>query len=238
MSVFRFKQFSVHQDAAAMKVGTDATLLGAWADVANAENILDIGSGTGVLSLMLAQRNENAKITALELEAAAFLQSKYNFEKSLWSNRLSVLHTAVQDFETDHKFDLIISNPPFYDHTKYFKATEVQRRIARSTDTLTFEALCASVSRLLSPEGSFQLILPIEAEDNFVKMAAANHLKLYKKTLVFPKATKTANRLLMSFSKVEKPYSASSMTIRNAGNDYHDYSPEFIELLKDFLIIF
>jgi tRNA1Val (adenine37-N6)-methyltransferase len=238
MSVFRFKQFSVHQDAAAMKVGTDATLLGAWADVAFVENILDIGSGTGVLSLMLAQKNSSAKITALELEQAAFLQTKYNFENSPWSNRLRVLHRAVQDFETDNKFDFIISNPPFYDHTKYFKAAEAQRRLARSTDTLTYEELCISVSRLLRPEGSFQLILPIEVEDDFVKIAAQNQLKLYRKTLVFPKVTKTVNRVLMAFSKAEKTYSESSLTIRNAGTDYHDYSPEFIELLKDFLIIF
>lgn len=238
MSVFKFKQFSVHQDACAMKVGTDATLLGAWADLQRAENILDIGTGTGVLALMAAQRNLAAKITAVELDEAAFHQAKNNFNISPWANRLRVFHRAIQKFETENKFEIIISNPPFYDHTKHLKAAEEQRRLARSTDTLAYADLCASASRLLSPEGSFQLILPTVAEDDFVKTAASNQLKLYRKTLVFPKATKAANRVLMAFSKVEKSYSESSLSIRNAGSDYHDYSPEFIELLRDFLIIF
>ncbi len=238
MSVFKFKQFSVHQDASAMKVGTDATLLGAWADLKSAENILDIGTGTGVLALMAAQRNLAAKITAVELDEAAFHQAKNNFDISPWATRLRVFHSSIQHFERENKFDIIISNPPFYDHTKHLKAAEEQRRFARSTDTLAYADLCASVVRLLSPEGSFQLILPTVAEDDFVKTAAANHLKLYKKTLVFPKATKKANRVLMAFSKVEKTYSESSLSIRNAGSDYQDYSPEFIELLRDFLIIF
>jgi tRNA1Val (adenine37-N6)-methyltransferase len=238
MSVFKFKQFLVHQDACAMKVGTDATLLGAWADLQRAENILDIGTGTGVLALMAAQRNLAAKITAVELDEAAFHQAKNNFSISPWANRLRVFHRAIQKFETENKFEVIISNPPFYDHTKHLKAAEEQRRLARSTDTLAYADLCASASRLLSPEGSFQLILPTVAEDDFVKTAASNQLMLHRKTLVFPKATKAANRVLMAFSKVEKSYLESSLTIRNASSDYHDYSPEFIELLRDFLIIF
>ena len=238
MSVFKFKQFSVHQDACAMKVGTDATLLGAWADLKSAENILDIGTGTGVLALMAAQRNMAAKIIAVELDEAAYHQAKNNFEISPWANRLQIFHSSIQHFERENKFDLIISNPPFFDHTKHLKAAEEQRRLARSTDTLTYADLCASASRLLSPEGSFQLILPTVAEDDFIKIAAVNQLMLHRKTLVFPKANKAANRVLMAFSKEEKSYSESSLSIRNAGSDYHDYSPEFIELLRDFLIIF
>jgi len=238
MSFFRFKQFSVQQDAAAMKVGTDATLLGAWADVVNSENILDIGSGTGILSLMLAQRNEIAKITALELDEAAFLQSKFNFENSPWSNRLEVFHTAVQDFETELKIDCIISNPPYYEHQKHVKAAKEQRRIARSTVTLTYDELCHSVIRLLSNDGSFHLILPSNAENDFVKIATENKLLLFRKTFVIPIENKAANRVLMSFSKQEKPYSESKLTIRKSGTVAHDYSPEFEAILRDFLIIF
>lgn len=238
MSVFKFKQFSVHQDACAMKVGTDATLLGAWADLNSAVNILDIGTGTGVLALMAAQRNMTANITAVELDEAAYHQAKNNFDISPWANRLRVFHSSIQHFEREYKFDLIISNPPFYDHTKHLKAAAEQRRLARSTDTLTYSDLCASVSRLLTPEGSFQLILPTVAENDFVKTAEANQLKLFRKTLVFPKATKAANRVLMAFSKEEKSYSESSLSIRNASSNYHDYNPEFVELLRDFLIIF
>ena len=238
MSIFHFKQFSVRQEISAMKIGTDSTLLGAWADLTNANRILDIGSGTGVLSLMAAQRNSIAKITAVELDDSAFNEAKFNFENSPWSDRLEICHSAIQDFRTSEEFDVILSNPPFYDHEKHLQALELQRRNARSTDTLSFCELCESLKRLISQEGNIYLILPIAAAEDFIKTANENSLFLFKKTMIIPRVTKAANRVMMAFSKTKKPYSETSITIRNAGNGYHDYSPEFIELLKDFLIIF
>ncbi len=238
MSIFQFKQFSVRQEVSAMKIGTDSTLLGAWADLTNATQILDIGCGTGVLALMAAQRNSSAKITAVELDDSAFYEAKFNFENSPWSDRLEILHSPIQDFRTSVAFDVILSNPPFYDHEKHLKASEEQRRKARSTDTLSFLELCESINRLLSKEGSFYLILPIDAAEDFIKTATENGLFLYKKTIVIPRVSKAANRVMMAFSKTKKPCSETSITIRNAGNGYHDYSPEFIELLQNFLIIF
>ena len=238
MSVFYLKKFAVAQDECAMKVGTDSTILGAWANAEKADRILDIGSGTGVLALMMAQKNTDAEITAIEIDEAAYLQAKGNFKNSPWSERLQLFHCPVQEFKSPTLFDVIISNPPFYQSGKHIAAPDEKRRIARSTETLSFDDLAAAVSALLSPEGIFYLILPTENETAFVEAAQVEKLYIIKRTLVYPRIGKAANRVLMGFSKNELTLEQRGITIRNDSSEAHNYTIEFKELLRDFMIIF
>ena len=152
MKPFIFKQFKIQQDNTAMKVGTDGVLLGAWADSENATNILDIGTGTGLIALMLAQRNLKANITAIEIDEQASLQASENFNNSPWEIRLSIKNLKLQDFVVEEKFDLIVSNPPFFNNT--FQANSSERNIARQTETLSFNELLKNTASLLSENGA------------------------------------------------------------------------------------
>jgi tRNA1Val (adenine37-N6)-methyltransferase len=155
--MFQFKQFTIHQDQCAMKVSTDACILGAWVDVAQAENILDIGAGTGLLSLMMAQRS-TACIDAVELDTPAFEQAKSNIAESNWGDRVEVFLGKIQDFSSDKKYDYIVSNPPFYQN--HLKSEKVQKNQAHHTETLSFEELLDSVLRLRTTSGKFAVLLP------------------------------------------------------------------------------
>jgi tRNA1Val (adenine37-N6)-methyltransferase len=239
MSTFHFKQFAISQDRCAMKIGTDSTLLGAWAKVTAANRILDIGTGTGVLALMSAQRNETASILGIEYEEEAFLQASENIALSPWANRVQVYHQAIQDFESVEYFDAIISNPPFYPIDTHLQSTNPARNLARATKSLEFEELLAAVSKLLCPKtGVFSIILPIEVATIFSNMASTKDLYLIDKTNIIPREGKTVNRVLMAFSKVAHSYTASNLMIRTADKGHHNYSEAFRHLLKDFLIIF
>lgn len=160
MSEFRFKHFTVDMEGAAMKVGTDGVLVGAWAALDGARRILDIGSGTGVIALMAAQRNADADIVAIDVDKAATECAARNFERSPWAERLSAKCVRVQDFADDERFDAIISNPPYF--LDSLLSPSQQRTMARHAVTLTFEELSDSVCRLLSDDGHFTLILPTE----------------------------------------------------------------------------
>jgi tRNA1Val (adenine37-N6)-methyltransferase len=153
---FRFKQFSVDDSKCAMKVGTDAVLLGAWADVTCAETILDIGTGCGLIALMAAQRS-NAHITAIDIDESTTLQSKENFLSSPWHDRLEAIH--IEQFQPDYLFDLIICNPPFFKNA--LKTPFHERNLARHNDSLSFESLVSHVNILLSENGKFFFILPV-----------------------------------------------------------------------------
>lgn len=239
MSTFQFKQFAINQDRCAMKIGTDSTLLGAWAKVIGASKILDIGTGTGVLALMSAQRNETANIIGVEYEEDAFLQASENIAASPWANRIQIYHQAIQDFESVEYFDAIISNPPFYPIDSHLQSTNPARNLARATKSLEFEELLEAVSKLLCPKnGTFSIILPIEVEMVFSKMASTKGLYLIDKTNIIPREGKAVNRVLMAFSKVVHAYTTSNITIRTADEGHHNYSEVFRHLLKDFLIIF
>jgi len=239
MSLFRFKQFSVAQERCAMKIGTDSTLLGAWAKIEDASHILDIGTGSGVLALMSAQRNQVAMIQAVEYEAQAFLQAQENISNSPWTNRIQLYHQAIQDFDSEQYFDAIISNPPFYPIDSHLQSSDPNRKLARSTQSLGFKALLEAVARLLCPiNGIFSIILPIEIMPTFITMAEDQGLKLYAKTTVIPRTEKAANRVLMAFSIQKRPYQTDTISIRKEGSEHHNYTEEFRTLLKDFLIIF
>ena len=179
---FEFKRFSVQQDKCAMKIGTDGVLLGAWASIDKHPNsILDIGTGTGIIALQLAQRSDAAVIDAIEKNADAFEQAVLNFENSEWSDRLYCYHASLAEFssEIDDRYELIVSNPPFY--TSTFETNDRARNTARFSSALPTDMLVNSVSKLLDKNGVFALILPYKEEDNFVELAMKKELYLNRK---------------------------------------------------------
>src|SRR5262245_47431299 len=150
MGLFNFKQFIIRDDKASMKVGTDAVLLGAWADVASAKKILDIGAGTGVITLMAAQRNQNAEVVAVEIQLPDFEELFENVRQSPWHNRIHVCHSSIQDYKSEIQFDCIICNPPFF--SKSLLPPVESRQKTRHNVTLTQKDLVESVKRLLASE--------------------------------------------------------------------------------------
>jgi len=217
-----------------MKVGTDGVLIGAWANIENAERILDIGTGTGLITLMLAQRS-NAKITGIEIDPEAALQAQENAKQSPWPQQIEIIEGKFQDWalEINQKWDHIVTNPPFFNNS--LKAPDLQRNIARHSDMLSQEDLIQGVSIILSDKGKFSLILPYTEAQLFIVEAALKHLYCTSKVLVKPSPNKKANRVLMTFSKERCVNSEKEMVIRDSLNNY---TPEFIELTKEFYLKF
>ena len=233
MKPFNFKQFSIQQNNTAMKVGTDGVLLGAWTTVKNG-TILDIGTGTGLIAIMLAQRSKTALIDAIEVEEDAHNQAKENIASCNWKNRISAHHLPIQNFKPTTQYDLIISNPPFF--LASTKAPNEDRNTARHTDSLSFDDLIASVIRLLNSEGIFSLILPINEAELFINIATAQHLFLNKKCVIKPNPTKPAKRVLMEFSFSKTDIVSKELTIETATR--HQYTKEYISLTQDFYLKF
>ena len=174
-SAFRFRQFTIHQDKCAMKVGTDAVLLGSWVDPKNAHQILDIGTGTGLIALMLAQKS-SAEIDAIDIDESACQQAKENFRISPWFSRVKIYHHSLQGFSetSEKKYDLIVSNPPYFHHAS--KPPEEARLNARHNDQLSFSELIAGVKKLLTDNGRFCLILPCKEGTEFIDLAQMSGL--------------------------------------------------------------
>lgn len=234
MSVFKFKQFTVKQDRCAMKIGTDGVLLGAWTPlINNPYNILDIGAGTGVLSLMLAQRSNAEQIDAIEIDAAAFEQATDNFEASPWNDRLFCFHAGLDEFmeEPEDEYDLILSNPPFY--TENYKTENISRDLARFEDALPFEDLVEAADLLLSEQGIFAVIIPYKEEDRF--LALATSFELYPIQITHVKGTPTTEikRSLLAFSRIQQTPLMDELTIEISR---HEYTPEYIKLTQDFYL--
>ncbi len=231
--MFKFKQFTIKQDKTAMKVGTDGVLIGAWTNCSNAQKILDIGSGTGLISIMLAQRNENAKITGIEIEKDAFLQSLENVNASPWSDRIEIKNKSLQVFakKNDQKFDLIISNPPFFVNSE--KAPEKKRNLARHTDSLPFKTLVSLSKKLLSTNGILSVIVPINKKKEFEFLANYNNLFLQRETVVKPNFTKLPKRILLEFTKYVNNYEGNYLILEI---ERHVYTQEYIDLTKDFYL--
>ena len=232
---FKFKQFSIHQDRCAMKVGTDGVLLGAWSPLPkNCFNILDIGAGTGVLSLMLAQRTEAEQIDAIEIDENAYEQCVENFENSKWGNRLFCYHAGLDEFleeMEDESFDLIISNPPFY--TDDYKSENKSRDLARFEDAMPFEELIEAAALLLSDNGIFSVIIPYKEEERFVAMC--NQLDLFTLKITRVKGTPTSEikRSLLAFCRKEQTPLIDELVIEISR---HNYTSEYIELTKEFYL--
>ena len=231
---FQFKQFSVAQDRCAMKVGTDAVLLGAWSALDHMPNtILDIGSGTGILALIMAQRSTAELIDALEIDADAYEQCVHNFETSDWGDRLFCYHVSLDEFvgEIEDTYDLIISNPPFY--TDHFKSRNEARNKARFEDALPFEELLTSVSKLLSVTGQLNVIIPFSEEINFISLAKNVDLYPIRILRVRGQEESPVKRSLISFTFQENKIEVSELTIEITR---HHYTHDYINLTKDFYL--
>lgn len=233
--MFSFKQFSIEQDRCAMKIGTDGVLLGAWTPIENnTYSILDIGTGTGVIALMLAQRSTAEQIDALEIDEEAYEQSVDNFENSPWSDRLFCFHAALDEFVEDpeDEYDLIVSNPPFYTEDYYSK--NEQRDLARFADAMPFEDLIEAADLLLSENGIFSVIIPFKEEEHFLALAKEYELYPLKITRVKGTPTTEIKRSLLALSRNKKPVVPVDELIIETSR--HQYTPEYIELTKHFYL--
>ena len=231
---FKFKQFEVNQDRCAMKIGTDGVLLGAWSSINhNPFSILDIGAGTGVVSLMLAQRSFAELIDAIEIDDDTYEQCAENFENSPWNDRLFCYHASLDQFtqEIDDKYDLIVSNPPFY--SEDYKSKNTQRDMARFQDALPFINLLESVSKLLTETGIFSVIIPFKEEAKFLKIAEESGLFVKRLTKVKGNPDSDIKRSLIEFSFMKKDFIIDELIIET---DRHQYTEEYISLTKDFYL--
>ena len=241
---FHFKEFSINQDRCAMKIGTDGVLLGAWVSIdANAEHVLDIGAGTGIIALQLAQRSIAERIDAVEIDAAAFEQCTNNFEDSPWADRLFCYHASAQEFATemDETYDLIVSNPPFYSPSlrksgslpEGEKIMPKSRKFARFTDALPFEHLIGCVYNLLSEDGIFALILPRKEEESFINLASEAGLFPKRICRVRGNSTSEEKRSLLEFSYQRTEIEITELTIET---ERHKYTDAYRSLVKDFYL--
>ncbi|TQD40471.1 tRNA1(Val) (adenine(37)-N6)-methyltransferase [Haloflavibacter putidus] len=231
---FRFKEFSVEQDKCAMQIGTDGVLLGAWTTIPkNTFSILDIGAGTGVIALQMAQRSQAELIDAIEIEENAYEQCVENFENSPWNDRLFCYHASLEEFteEIDESYDLIVSNPPFYDED--FTSVEATRNTARFTEALPFSELIKNVAKLLSEKGNFSLIIPHKNQEEVLQLAKEAGLYLQKITLVQGNADTPVKRNLLQFSFTEVALEKTQLVIEK---ERHQYTQEYKDLVKAFYL--
>ena len=232
---FQFKQFTIHQEHSAMKVGTDGVLLGAWAHGEQAKRMLDIGTGTGLIALMLAQRF-TAQIDALEIDPTACKEAQQNVEASRWSERITIINRAVQEYAVTgaHHYDLIVSNPPFFQQS--LKAATAERTQARHTDNLHVEELFASVVKLLAPKGAFEVIIPAKSLAQYKQLAAQYQLHNNRLLWVKPTPDKAPKRVLCRFSFTQSSLHEDILVIESGGR--HIYSEEYLKLTRDFYLGF
>lgn len=229
--MFQFKQFAIQQDRTPMKVGTDGVLLGAWAELEHGTRILDIGTGTGLIALMAAQRNPSALIDALEIEPNACEQARENMLESPWAERITVVPTALQDYVSPPIYDCILCNPPFFNSST--KTPDQGRTLARHDDTLPHPVLIEHANRLLAPQGVFCLILPVKEGTEAILHARQHRLFPQRITQVLPNPGKPPKRLLIQFARHETETRTDELVIEFSR---HQYTPEYIRLTRDFYL--
>lgn len=230
---FQFKQFKITQEKAAMRVGTDGVLLGAWANITGATNILDIGTGTGLIALMLAQRC-SAKITGVEIDKPAADEALQNVKYSPWDGRINIINSSFQDFvkNTNPQFDLIVSNPPFFMND--MRPKNLNRNIARHGDKLPLSHLADGVEKCLTQNGRFSLILPVFSAEKFIDLSTKYGLNLVRLTEVKPKNVSPTLRFLMEFKRVPAICRKDSINIRTS--DGSDYTKTYKNFTRDFYL--
>ena len=230
---FKFKNFTVWHDKCAMKVGTDGVLLGSWASVDGCDSILDVGTGTGLISLMVAQRSE-ADIHAIDIDEAACLQAKDNIAASAYRSRIQVTCTSVQEFaeKKDRTFSHILSNPPYFPNS--LKGPDKQRNAARHNDTLPLEELLASCNKMLAPEGKISLILPESLSDALNEITTSYPLYPTRRTLVIPTPGSAPKRILLELSRSQEAACETSQLIIELAR--HQYSADYIQLTKEYYL--
>lgn len=226
MKAFTFKRFEIQQSKEVFRVWTDGVLLGALADGNHALNVLEIGTGTGLISLMLAQRNPDAGFLAIDISREAADLAGLNFRHSPFSGRLQAVHQDLKHFITEEKFDLIVSNPP------YFEASDSEKdKVARQTVELNFGQLVSKSSELLSEGGILSVIIPVEAGEGFIKETGKNGLFLIRRISIKGITYADPKRLLLEFSNVERELEESEFIIEKSPRQYSD---QYLELTKEF----
>ncbi len=232
---FQFKKFKIIQEKAAMKVGTDGVLLGTWTEISNTKTILDVGTGTGLIALIMAQRSE-AQITGIEIEKKAAEEAIENASQSSWSNRISIKNISFQQFAetTKENFDLIISNPPFFVNDQ--KPKDSNLSIAKHNDLLPFPKLINGAIKLINDKGRLVLILPVKPANAFIELANKNGLFLNRLTQVRPNNQKEIHRYLMEFSKNRIAIETDELSIHE--DDSSDFTQKYKSLTKDFYLKF
>jgi tRNA1Val (adenine37-N6)-methyltransferase len=230
---FSFKQFTIHQDKAAFKVGTDGVLLGAVADLAGVNRILDVGSGTGLIAIMAAQRS-NAEIIAIEPDYDSYIQCRENIRLCPWKERIKVENISLQEYNTSGLFDLIVSNPPFF--TDSLKSPDPRKSSSRHNDSLTNGELLDNVARLLTETGRFQLILPYVEGNIFIADAAGYGLICIDILKIRPLPNSEIRRLILTFSRQRLKTTERFLTIEHGKR--HEFTGEYINLTKEFYLKF
>lgn len=228
---FRFQQFTVFHDKCAMKVGTDGTILGAWVNVDAARTALDIGTGTGLIALMMAQKNIQLQIYAIDIENSAIEQATINVSQSPFSERIKLKKTALQDMDQDKRYDLIVSNPPFF--TETLKSPDSKRAVARHADSLSAEELISFSAKALSIEGRLSVIYPYKYKGMLLDTASKYQLYPTRTTALYPTPQSSPKRILIEFSRHEGETLEESLIIEL---ERHVYSSEFKQLVKDFYL--
>ncbi len=232
---YQFKQFTIYHDKCAMKVGTDGVLLGAWANVEKCTNILDIGTGTGLIAIMVAQRT-NTLIDAVEIEESAYNQAKTNAQNCPWNEKISVHHCSIQDYSknTKHKYQSIVSNPPYFSNS--LKSVNENKTIARHNDLLSSTDLLQACNKLLSSNGNLSVIMPYAEGCLFIVEAAKMGLFCNRKTNVKSSPHTNIIRLLLEFSKIPVLYKEDNLTIYT--DETNEYSEKYKNLTKEFYLNF
>ena len=229
MSVFKFKKFSIIQEKSAMKVGTDGVLLGCWISCEKANNILDIGCGTGLITLMLGQRSLNSNVIGIEIDKIASQEAQLNSSNSDWEERIEIKHTSLQQFTPQLNFDLIVSNPPFFHQNK----SQQSRDIARHANTLSFEELIGNAAKLLAEKGIFSVVIPKNSEEYFCKIAAVHNLYCNRVCYIKGSETSQVKRVMMEFSFIKTVVLTEHLTIETSR---HNYTDKYIQLCKEFYL--
>lgn len=229
---FQFKQFTVWHDKCAMKVGTDGVLLGAWASVRNAHKILDVGTGTGLVALMLAQRSlPDADIVALEIDKAAAGQAGENVARSPWKERIEVVQADFRNYQSSDKFDVIVSNPPYF--VDSLECPDQQRNAARHNDSLTYEELLEGVAGLLAEDGAFTIVIPTDVADRVKMIATAKNLYAVRQLNVITKPGGISKRTLITFTFSNRECVIEELLTELAR---HQYSEEYIALTREYYL--
>jgi len=227
---FRFKQFTVYHDLCAMKVGVDGVLLGAWADCQNIKYALDVGTGSGLIALMLAQRSE-AFIHAIDIDENAYKQAEINFNNSPFRDRLSIEQSDFQEFSSSVRYDLIVSNPPYFSDS--LKSPDKNRNLARHNEHLSLEVLIKKSASLLSPQGKTAFIIPFDRWESAHSLVIENQLFLCRKTLVSSLQNQPPKRVLLEYSFIKQDTIENSFYI---GKTKQDYSEAYRALTEEFYL--
>ncbi|WP_018338376.1 tRNA1(Val) (adenine(37)-N6)-methyltransferase [Butyricimonas synergistica] len=228
---FQFKKFMIRQDKCAMKVGTDGVLLGAWADLTAAHRLLDIGTGTGLIAIMAAQRNSTIQIDAVEIDPVACEQAKVNVQNCPWKERIRLFQGRVQDFKPTYLYDVITCNPPFFINST--KNPELNRALARHCETLTHEDILNVAEKLLTPEGKLCVILPVPETEHFITLAQPRKWFVNKFTTIHPTPNKPPKRKLLEISRKQEPTENKTIILEIERHFYHE---TYAQLTKDFYL--